>query len=397
MKKLVFMCAAALLATVTTTAAAQTAYTADSPYYQVTSYVSQDHAEALTEELTALFDFYNSYFHFEPAGLQHALQVRIFADRDSYHDYISRFIEPPREDFVYLHYSDPSRSLLAGVAGEGSENRMAMSHQGFIQFLRSFIPNPPLWMREGFAVYFEHARYDREFGTVAYRENLAWLETLKAEAAVGLFDALSPDEMLHMDTQRAQEQLEAFYPRAWGLVSFLLHSPVREYNRLLWDSISALDPQATLQENSDQVARRAFSWVNADTMAEDLYFYVENRQTFRGLVQDGIRLYAEGNHDRAEQRFIQALNLQDSNFIPYYYLGLINYSRGNYTLADFYYSTALDLGAEQPLTLYALGVNAFADQRFDEAVELLEHTLELDAENYSDKVEQLMERIQEEA
>ncbi|AFG38069.1 tetratricopeptide repeat protein [Spirochaeta africana] len=395
MKRTVLVCVALLLAAGTATA--DTTFTANTAYYQVTSHVSEEHATAVAEELTALFDFFNSYFHFEPTELEQALQVRVFADRDAYHDYISRFIDRPGEDFVYLHYSDPSRSQLVGVADDTSQNRTALSHQGFIQFLRSFIPHPPLWMREGFAVYFESVRYDPEFATISYRENLAWLETLKAEAEAGLFRELDPEDILHMDTRQAQEQLEQFYPRAWGLVSFLLHSPVREYNRLMWDAISSLDRHASLEENNQRVVERSFRWVNSDTLKEDLQFYIETRQTFRGLVQEGIEYYADGQHERAEQRFIQALNLQDSNYIPFYYLGLINYTRGNYTLADFYYGTALDLGAEQALTLYALGVNAYADQRFEEAVELLNSTLELDPEQYQDKVDLLMARIQEEA
>ncbi|MFW5801911.1 MAG: tetratricopeptide repeat protein [Spirochaeta sp.] len=397
MKKPTVLCLIALLWIIPHAAAdTHTAYTADSGYYQITSYVNEEHAREMAVELSTLFDFYNSYFHFDPSVLPHALQVKIFATRQEYDDYISRFIDDPREDFVYLHYSDPQRSELVGVADDTRENRMALSHQGFIQFLRSFIPNPPLWMREGFAVYFENLRYEPEFDSISYRENLSWLETLKSELDNGLFDELSPEQLLHIDVETAQEHLENFYPRAWGLVSFLLHSPVREYNRLLWDSISALDPNNSLNENNQSVIEQAFEWIDPAVFTEDLYFYIETRQTFRGLVQDGIQLYAEDSHGRAEQRFIQALNLQDGNYIPYYYLGLINYSRGNYALADFYYTTALELGADEPVTLYALGVNAYADDRFDEAVELLMEARAIAPEEYQEKADQLITRIQEE-
>ena len=372
-------------------------FEAKGEYYQIHSYISQEHAESMAVQLDVLFDFFNSYFHFDPHRLPAPLQVRIYGSQQEYAEYTGRYVGDPQEDYVYLHYSDPQRSELIGYQQDSPANRQALSHQGFIQFLRGFIPNPPLWIREGFAVYFEHSHYDHELNTVAYRENLSWLETLKSDLEPGLFQEFSVQELLTMTTAEAQEYLEEFYPRSWGLVSFLLHSPAREYNRALWDSISALNPNYSLNDNSQAVVQNAFQWLDADTLTEDFHFYIDTRQSFRSLVQQGIQLYSQDSHDRAEQQFIQALNLQDSNYIPYYYLGLINYARGNYTLADSYYSTALELGADEPVTLYAMGVNAYADQRPEDAVELLENAVTLDPEGYRERVEQLIERIREEA
>lgn len=398
MKKLIGISLVLILTGLTAaTAVAAEDYTATGNYYYVVSDISQENAEYQLEAMEALFEFYNSYFHFHPDTLQNPLRVKIFGDRSNYEAYISRFIDNTDEDYVYLHYSDPQRSELVGYAGESRENLQTLSHQAFIQFLRSFVPNPPLWLREGFAVYFEHAQYDKEFETVSYRENLSWLETLQNDLINGLFDRLSAEEILLMDVQKAQENLTDFYPRAWAVVSFLLHSPIREYNRLLWDSISALSRESSLQENNERVLRSAFAWIDPETLTEDFHFYIETRQTFRSLVLDGIEHYTNDRLDRAEQRFIQALNLQDENYIPYYYLGLINYSRGNYRLAEFYYNTAIDLGSDPGLTTYALSVNAFAEADYDRALSLLEETLQIDSETYREKVEYLRDRIQEEA
>jgi Flp pilus assembly protein TadD len=103
-------------------------------------------------------------------------------------------------------------------------------------------------------------------------------------------------------------------------------------------------------------------------------------------------MYDAGNADEAERAFVQALRLRDDNHVPYYYLGLISYERQDYSLADFYYQTALDRGAGEAITLYALGVNAYADNRFDDAVTYLESTVDRDPA-YRERAEGLLIRI----
>ena len=129
-------------------------------------------------------------------------------------------------------------------------------------------------------------------------------------------------------------------------------------------------------------------------LVEAFVSYVGDRRSFRTLVQDGIDEYASGDLEAAERSFVTALKLREDNFIPFYYMGLINYDRKNYSLSDFYYKEALAKGATEALTYYALGVNAYADNRFDDAVAYLEETIRLDPSGYEDKAQQLLERIQ---
>ncbi len=96
----------------------------------------------------------------------------------------------------------------------------------------------------------------------------------------------------------------------------------------------------------------------------------------------------------AEESFVTALKLREDNFIPFYYMGLINYDKRNYSLSDFYYKEALVKGATEALTYYALGVNAYADNRFEDAVSYLQETIRLDPLSYENKAGQLLERIE---
>ena len=367
----------------------------ETEHFRVLSEVGDAHAEETAEKLEALLYLFNDYFHFDLDELPVRLRARIFSDKNRYDTYLQRVIDQTREDFVYLHYTDLAKSELVGFAMDDDTFDISLKHQGFIQFLRAFVPNPPLWMREGFAVFFEEVEFNTDLGIAVYRENLAWLETL--QAAVDGTSSLRPiplDDMLEMDVSTARDRIESFYPQAWGMVSFLLNSDNRDYNRIIWDSISALDPEASLAENSQSAYDAAFAWEEERLLIEAFGSYIAERRSFRTLVQDGIDQYAGGDLGVAEESFVTALKLREDNFIPSYYMGLINYDRKNYSLSDFYYKEALAKGATEALTYYALGVNAYADNRFEDAVSYLEETIRLDPLSYEDKAGQLLERIE---
>ena len=386
-----------LLTALTVSLSAQTSTFAEyeTDHYRVLSELGEEHAEATAEKLEALLELYNEYLHFDLDELPVRLRARFFTSKDRYDTYLNRVIETTRDDFVYLHYTDLAKSELVGYDMDTESFDVSLKHQGFIQVLRAFVPNPPLWLREGFAVYFEEVEFDDELERAVYRENLAWLETLQSivDGTAGV-EPILLSEMLRLSVDEAREQIEVFYPQAWGMVSFLLNSANRDYNRIIWDSISALEPDASLQENSQAVLDGAFRWEEEQLIVDAFVSYAGDRKSFRTLVQDGIEQYSAEDLAAAEESFVTALKLREDNFIPYYYMGLINYDRKNYSLADFYYKEALDRGASEALTYYALGVNAYADNRFDDAVGYLEQTVTLDPAAYEDKATQLIERIE---
>lgn len=378
---------------VATASAQSTVFEFASDNYQVISEIGDDHARATGEELEALIALYNEDFHFPLENLDSRLRVRIFATKARYDAYLNRLIGEQRDGFVYLHYTDLAKSELVGYVSDDPDMRTSMVHQSFIQFFRAFIPNPPLWLREGFAVYFEAAQYDADFGSAVYRENLAWLDTLKQLVAGELGTGPIPlEDMLSIDVASARDQIDVFYPQAWGMVSYLINSDDGAVNRILWDALSALDPAASLSQNVRAVQEEALRWVNQQQLLDGFITYVTNRRSFRGWIEYGVDMYNTANYAEAENAFNQALTLNRDNFIPYYYLGLIAYERGNFGLADFQYQSALELGADEAVTLYALGVNAYADNRFEDAVAYLQQTVDVDPA-YTERAENLLIRI----
>lgn len=368
---------------------------AETAHYIVRSDLGAEDAKALATRLEAYLETFNSYFRFDTSREGLKFKVKVYGDKFTYDKYLTRLINETRNDYVYLHYSDSTRSELVGYATQDYRiPESSLVHQAFIQYLRTFVPNPPLWIREGFAVYFEALTFDVASGKVVPAQNLAWLETWK-ELSYGsrTAEALDMDTLMTLGVEDARTKINVFYPQAWGLVNYLAQGETKEHNRILWDAIRVLDPAATLLENSQAVLRQAFGWETRQNLAAAETAYFKAKKTFRELVLEGIDLYAAGKRKDAEADFTKALALQSGNHIPYYYLGLINYENANYGKAADFYKEALAKGADAVLTNYALGVNAYADNQFEDAASFLKKVLELDA-SYATKVQELMDRME---
>ena len=367
-------------------------FDSESEYYRVRSYISEEHAQNIGEQLDTYLEFFNSYFHFNLEDLGYKLKARIFNSQAEYDTYLSAAIDETREEFVYLHNSDPSRSELVGAVEDDADLAQDFTHQAFVQFIRALTNNPPLWLQEGFAVYFEEVIYVS--GNLEDGNTLAWLETLKSILMGDRSDeALSPERLLSISLEAARENIEVFYPQSWALVYYLINTEHNLHNRILWDSITAMNSEVPLEENSRMVYERVFQWVDMDVFVNSFMEYFDALKTYSNLVEDGIAAYELGNLDGAAENLLQAVARRDDSHIPYYYLGLINYDQGNYGSAAAYYQEAMNRGQKDALIYYALGLNAFADNQYEQAREYLSTTLELDSESFSEKVDRVQERM----
>ena len=364
---------------------------AEGDYYTVYYQGSPERAAELARSLDAYAALFEEYLHFDRSALPARLRVKIFASREAYTGYLAETIGTPRDSFVFLQYSDPARSELAGYeTGTGFESSLV--HHAFIQYLKSFIPSPPLWIQKGMAIYLEKSTYSIGEKRAVYRENLDWLKSLKTYAAMDS-ELIPISILLTMDVESANRQIESFYAQSWGLVYFLLNSPEKEYNRIMWDALSALDKGASRAENESAVIDKGFAWVNKDTFLTSFEEYIGDLRTFPELVQEGIAAYGRGENESAAALFRRALELRKDHYIPYYYLGLIEYADRDYTMSDYLYSQALERGAAKGLIYYAKGITAYSAEDTANAVDYLREVLVEDPKGYGPKAKELLERI----
>jgi tetratricopeptide (TPR) repeat protein len=374
-------------------------------YYHLISDGGSADAAALVQELELRFNVFNRLFRFDPAALASPLRVRAFKDKAAYDAYVSARLGRTREGAVYLHYNQRERRELVIHRGSPEEGRM-LSYQAFIQFLRGFIPNPPAWIREGFAVYFSTLAWKplnagspssvppdsppdvppQGPGELVYEENLVWLDTVKS-----LGDAApAPEAVFLADLQESLP--EHFQAAAWSLASFFLNSGNEDYFRTLTELFMVLSETAGSRENAEAVFRRIQRHDPA-ILAGDYRAYLASRKTFTELIREGQNAYALRDPAGAEQCFIDALNLKPAHYAPYYYLGLLAYEQQNYNLAENYYRSALQYGADEALVRYALGLNAYSAGRTAEARGYLEQAAAKSPERYRQKAGDLIKRL----
>ncbi|MBN2552960.1 MAG: hypothetical protein JXB06_09325 [Spirochaetales bacterium] len=370
-------------------------YSWSSKHYRVLSDSGLPAAMETARKLEAALSLYNEYLHLDLEQLGNQLRVRIFEDKRDYDSYLDRLISETRSDFVYISYTDPNRSELVGFHREEKDFDPSLLHYGFIQFLSAYVPTAPLWIEEGMATYLEYASYDPMTDSYRWRPNFAWLDSLKNILAnEEITGELTLRDLLLISKEQAQARIEIFYPTAWGLVHFLLQSTDKSHNRILWESLAALDAGATLSGNSRRVLERAFRWVDLAGLQNSFESYISSLMTFNDLVRLGVDQYGSQELSSARASFERALALRSDNYIPYYYLGLIAYQDKDFEAAREFYMRAMDLGIDAALINYALGVNAFADKRYSTAREYLLKARELDPESYEEKTDSLLQRIE---
>lgn len=369
-------------------------FTSETDHYRVYSEMSQAQADDVAQRMEAALSLYNDVFHFDLSQLGTKLRVRVFKDVDSFNAYLDKILSQKRNDFVFVAWSDPERSELLCFPKEDKAFTASLLHQGCIQFIKGFVDNPPIWLREGVATYLDSAAWDSQSRTYTRTPSYAWLDSLKSIVRGDASSQIIPlPDLLSITREQAQSQMDVFAPQSWGLVQFLLNAPDRSYGRVLWDTVSALAPKATLDENSQKAVARAFSWIADDNLTKDFKDYVLSLKTAADLVKEGIDLYATGDIAGAEQSLTRSLELEPGGSTPWYYLGLIAYSRKDYAKAEEAYMKAFQLGTNAGIINYALGVNSFAAGKNADATKYLTFARQADGAAYGDKVETLLKRI----
>ncbi|MCL2832274.1 MAG: hypothetical protein FWD78_03805 [Treponema sp.] len=350
---------------------------------------------SLGKELELRFEVFNQLFRF--GALAAPLRVRVFIDSAAYDDYVKARLGTTRPGAVYLHYNQSERRELVVLRGSPEEASM-VAYQSFIQFLRGYIRNPPSWMREGFAIYFNSIKFDPVTETLKYEENLTWLETLK-----GLGDKiLHPKDIMLRDTivyneSSASSTTAGFFSQdfqicSWALVSFLLNSG--DYFRTLTESFMVLSPIAAAGENSTAVLDRFSMWTDMDQLDRDFFAYLDSRRTFNELMDAGRYYYDAKNLMNAEMAFMSAIDLRPANYAPYYYLGLIYYEDQEFDMAEDFYKLSMEYGADEALVNYALGINAASAGRNSDAITWLQNAADLNPDRFKERADDLISKLQ---
>jgi tetratricopeptide (TPR) repeat protein len=360
-------------------------------HYLVTSTLGAERSAKLLVRLEDLFSLFARVFRFDEGHLQGKLIVREFGTKADFDAYLLKSAGETRGDFVYIHYPSALKRELLLFSKPEPEFSASLAHQAFVQYLKAFIQDPPLWLRDGFAVCFETVRWKEAGAESSFAENLAWLETVKALKAKNTLIKL--DRLFEASPEDARAAVEVFYPEAWAFVSFLVNDTEGDYSRLLWETIATLGPASSLADNQGAFARRVGTWYGLDALEKAFGEYVDSRKTYPELVALGTEQYNKKEYDRAGTSFAEAQRLDPNAFVVPYYLGLIAYSKAQYQQADAFYKQALALGCDKPTANYALGLNSIARGLNDEGASFLSLAATANPDRYRARVDDILKRL----
>jgi tetratricopeptide (TPR) repeat protein len=358
-------------------------------HYRVFSDSGEADAALLLKELELRLDFYNRLFRFDREGIAAPLQVRSIAGAETYEAYVRQRLDQTPPGAVYIHYKQPERREL--VIHRGSDAEAAMvAYQTFIQYLRAFIPDPPSWIRDGFAVLFSSLRFDPASEALLYDENLAWLDTVKKLGN----GAAPPRFILLADTEEyARGSIDNFQALSWALASFFLNYDTGNYFRALTEMFMVLSPDAGAAENSQAAVKRLTLWTDFDGLAGDYQNYLDAKKSFAELIEAGQKAYSEGDFEAAEQRFAQARSMRPEHAVPCYYQGLLAYAAKDFAKAEELYTIAFYNGADAALVHYALGLNAVSAGRSGDGIRWLEQAAAAGPDRFGDKANSIINKL----
>lgn len=318
-------------------------FTFETEHYKVESHVSRSNAEQMGAQLESFYAVFNDVFRF--SNLDDKLNVQILPNLNTFKSFSYSLTGTYYESYLYIHHSKASEREL--LIYDGSEDDMiyALAYQASIQFLMNHIENPPLWIREGFSVYFSKSsgpELERKFASLKNKENRIKIE-----------------DLLVMDSSEAASLFTEFRTEAWAFVTFLMTTDNKEYARFLFDTISSLKNPLLSQDNASEDLQTGFD------------LYISSFLNSQELMNMGIQYYNENDKELATQTFTRLIGINPEIWQPLYYLGLISYYREEYEEADLWYGQAAEKEAPEALITYVTGLSAWKSGRIDEAKGLL--------------------------
>jgi len=360
------------------------------PHYTVTSWAGPEAAQTTLNLMEALAARYNSLFLFDLSRAPAPWNVVLYASKDDFDAALQGQVVTPPTDYLYLHYSDPTRSQIAAwipAAGSSVDEVRSLAFQGFFQFLWTFIPHPPAWLETGLASVYWNSKWDGK--TLTTDPDLPFLETLQTRwkdrgpdltallsAPAGSLDAASGRDL-----------------EAWGLAAFLLENSDPTWARLFGSTLANLSPTATEEANRDMAFQRFKAGKDLEAASAEVQAWWKAKVSFKARVDQGVAAWKAKDLKGAGAAFQAALALRPHDDAALYYAGLTAYETKDYPAAEALFAKVEATMLPPGLVAYARGLTAFALKKNPEAKAFLTQAQTEDAGAYTKLVAPVLDLI----
>ncbi|MDR1748429.1 MAG: hypothetical protein LBR47_05155, partial [Spirochaetaceae bacterium] len=276
--------------------------------------------------LNSYYDAFNSIFHFNDQGPGFLYIVRIC---DTIQEFTAYLIEktgktPEQGGSTFLKYNRPEKSEVIFITGTPQAD---IARHLFVQYLYSYVKEPPAWLLGGFSLYAENFSWSKEHGFSPASKINPWLSQAKKLLA-SKETALSPQQI--MNALKNDYPASALYPQAWLLISYFEATSHPILKRLLPECVAELRlrgngtyTSADEKQNIEIFTSYIGKWSSWEALNEDFARYAAGLHTPSEILRSGMDSYSQSRYSDAATAFTEVLELEPANNTAAYYLGLI--------------------------------------------------------------------------
>lgn len=193
----------------------QPAYEYKTRHYHVTTDIDEETAYRVAQELEDAYSRYRRDLGYVEVKEQPRFRVFVFSGEAGFQAYFDALGGGAIENVAGL-YTPVLKQLLIWNLPDREQMLTTVRHEGFHQYLDSRMDDPPRWLNEGLAEYYETSELERgRWKDGAVHPSHAWILT-QSELPV-----LS--EFLSMSSAEFNRDMGRHYALAWAFVHFLRH------------------------------------------------------------------------------------------------------------------------------------------------------------------------------
>jgi len=369
-------------------------------HYQIITEVSSEVTKKVGNDMEAILQEYSRILPFPEEQLPSSLfRVRIFLRKEDFQKYCRETLgwtDDPKS-FVYRHYRNlEKREVVCFLLPEIPFFRR-LHHEAFHQYFRHFIHYPPQWLNEGLAELFE-ASPMTEQGRLQIKPHPGWLRWLKEDVLISKkHKYIDLKSLLTMSWKEWRKNSGSTRAESWAFCYYLLKSEKAQLARYLDNCIEVLNPDASQEENTNNVFQGVFAQINLPQLEKNWVEFIQEMQPTQGHghFEKGEVLLGKRKYQEALTEFNKAIEMNDSYDRYYYFRALTYYSLKRYDQAIKNFKQALNIFPEYTAALFLLAKVYQKKKDYVRAKESLLMIIQYES-IYKDLAEKLLDEINQE-
>ena len=230
------------------------------PNYHVISNIDRRTCAEAARLLEEAYRAYNVQMEWTKGREESRFKVYLFFSQEAYLTYTRRVMGTSPTNSAGL-FSPHLKQLLIWNLPDRKQMLQTVRHEGFHQYLDRILPDPPTWLNEGLAVYYENASYrSGRWETGERRSDLLFRRD----------DFLPLAQFFRQPSREFYKEGIRSYAQAWAVVYFLRHGP-EPYPALF----TRLFKDLRTTDRGAEVVERVFSNVEPERMEKDFRAFVK--------------------------------------------------------------------------------------------------------------------------